>query len=1136
MDPQTLLDHALFQLTPTRTRCDLVIFAGGGGGSEKLATGLLQPFVSHLKTANDQISKGGYSIILRPSSSSPNSSTPWFTKSTLQRFVRFVSTPEVLERFVTIETELEQIETSVHSHDLYNAAQDPAGTYKSTASSKHGAGDAASEENSKVHLQRALESRKAVLHKEQAMAYARALVTGFDLDSIYDLISFADAFGASRLREACINFMELCKKKNQDRLWVDEIVAMQAAQLELPSLRSSGIILAGEESYPSQLSAVRLNGSNDVSDSATSIGSVDLSQDTDGSLPPSAHMQSTEGRGQVPMPWTNHHIPHYMHNFQGPVYQQMAPYQGYGFPGANFPSPYFPGDYSNIPHHLGTDERRKGKSSSRNRKKNSSHPESDQDESVGSGSSSETETDQNKTNNRLQSPEDHVRGKKHSKKPSRTVVIRNINYITSRRDGEKGNTSGETSEEDELFNEEALKQQVEEAVGSLDRRNKSASRRHRKSQRDDSHQETSNMNTKNEEEVKGKDQWGAFQSLLMKDDDADSYEIAPESFQADGEYHAGKRFEDDMSNMESLKQRKQQMVANDSFVAAIRDTTSESQTRIENFEGDSNGRLVMKNKDGCYEELLFSQRPDKSDNHLPASVSDYSSESPIITVQKGGDWFVGSQMDKESLAYKNGNEDINLFDGDHACVEKNKKDVLADDSLMIQDPSFGDVSSHSILRTDISMVADIAEFDQSGNGVPDPTQGKVEAVGSYEPDDLYMVLGREANNVIPVPSWTPKMNYENDILSVETNTKASTVEKTAAETNGKASGKEVRKSKVPGGNLESSKCDITTKARKPPLGSRTTLPKIKSEKEEESKKRAEALKLERQKRIAARSSASAGNSPMTTSRRNSTSKDGKSKMQSPSPGQETKKTVFRSSIIDRLATARKTAKVESTQSKLSQPKSTARTTTKVESTQSKLPQPKSTTPKSNGLQQKAVSGGNKKKASGKSDATQKKIAEVATRQKSTELLGVQATTQTSSDTVDLKDSRELLVEKNEVSIVNVTSDTAKGKDCSDTCEVPAVSGVGKASYDHLVEDISGVMIHPTPGSPEKVSAVNVEEDKERSERSAVPQRSQIEICTPPPSTDINPEPGHIRKKWNSEETSPKGSKGFRRLLFFGKRT
>lgn len=52
----------------------------------------------------------------------------------------------------------------------------------------------------RVHLQRVLETRKAVLRKEQAMAYARALVAGFEMDYIDDLISFADAFGASRLR------------------------------------------------------------------------------------------------------------------------------------------------------------------------------------------------------------------------------------------------------------------------------------------------------------------------------------------------------------------------------------------------------------------------------------------------------------------------------------------------------------------------------------------------------------------------------------------------------------------------------------------------------------------------------------------------------------------------------------------------------------------------------------------------------------------------------------------------------------------------------------------------------------------------------------------------------------------------
>lgn len=52
----------------------------------------------------------------------------------------------------------------------------------------------------RIRLQRVLETRKVVLCKEQAMAYARALVAGFELDYIEDLISFADTFGASRLR------------------------------------------------------------------------------------------------------------------------------------------------------------------------------------------------------------------------------------------------------------------------------------------------------------------------------------------------------------------------------------------------------------------------------------------------------------------------------------------------------------------------------------------------------------------------------------------------------------------------------------------------------------------------------------------------------------------------------------------------------------------------------------------------------------------------------------------------------------------------------------------------------------------------------------------------------------------------
>lgn len=56
------------------------------GKTEKIATGLLDPFLAHLKTAKDQLEKGGYSIILKPEASD---NAAWFTKGTIERFVSY---------------------------------------------------------------------------------------------------------------------------------------------------------------------------------------------------------------------------------------------------------------------------------------------------------------------------------------------------------------------------------------------------------------------------------------------------------------------------------------------------------------------------------------------------------------------------------------------------------------------------------------------------------------------------------------------------------------------------------------------------------------------------------------------------------------------------------------------------------------------------------------------------------------------------------------------------------------------------------------------------------------------------------------------------------------------------------------
>ncbi|KAK3199104.1 hypothetical protein Dsin_022519 [Dipteronia sinensis] len=1179
MDSRTRLDFALFQLTPTRTRCDLVIFAGDS--NEKLATGLLEPFVSHLKCAKDQTSKGGYSITLRPVGSAAAS---WFTKATLQRFVQFVSTPEVLERFVSVEREIVQIENelSAATEEDGNEAATSGSFQKSIFSPKskgefNGASDDVQEENSKIRLQRVLETRKEVLCKEQAMAYARALVAGFEPDSIEDLISFSEAFGASRLREACINFLELCKRKNEDALWMDEIAAMQAfPRPDLPYLATSGIILAGEDNDPSGKQSGLIDA---TAFDTTSHGSLEIKHDS--SLPTSAQMPA-DGKAQVPITWPNH-LPHYMHNFQGP------PYQGYPFPGMQFAPPYYPGnmrwppnmDDPNLGHEWEPDDRRNHKSSSR-RKKKSSHKSveaSKNDESTEpSDSSSESEPNKELRN-----------GKKHGKKSSRKVVIRNINYITSNRDGEMDSGSEGTSDEDEFIDGNSLKQQVEEAVGSLERRHKSSSH-HRRKQDGVKHQsiadgsnDLADQETKNANGGKRNNNWDTFQNLLMKDDDASSFDHKQGEYSTDKITQEGRSFAFDM---ESKQVRKERAVSSDSFVAMKSNTGNAGETHMGNFEAGENIRPIVKKRDNTYEELLFSQGNEDPRNYSRA-VSDYATDSTVIRRQNGGDWIISNQLDKS--ANHDGSLNLKTFDGDYASslaggsfhTENNKKDVLADDSFMIQARSIGDDQSDSLIRTDISMVPDIMEATLNENGAPEASHNKPEASGTHEPDDLYMVLGHDSAAELGAASWTPEMEYENNLVLNKANGKNSNVETTGGDDKlpskgkgtgnknrrlpeGKVSGKDA-KSRVSNGSLGKSKSEIMSRNKKPTPGSRPTAQKSKVDKEEQNRKRMEELTIQRQKRIAERSSS--GGSSATLKRTLSetkspvtSKKNGKTEIQSPTKeSAKVHKPVFRSSTMDRLATARLTQKVPSTQTKSDQPK---KAVSKANGT---------------GISQKTASAEIKKTSENKvkpsdknngqnvvnevppsdSDVLEKKDCTDVTEALPVESASAQATQPT--DAVDdYKDIKELhsisSTEKREEDTVtqrstvddtscnmnmidnhSVQPDHSKGseelsKGPPDLCEEKRVSEEDQVAHS------SEVTVHAAPASPNKnFSAANIEESEAINENFRSPEISEIRVSTPPPSSEMNTEPIHSRKKWNNDGNSPKAAKGFRKLLMFGRK-
>ncbi|XP_022717047.1 COP1-interacting protein 7-like [Durio zibethinus] len=1185
MDFRTRLDYALFQLTPTRTRCDLVIFSGKE--NEKLASGLLQPFISHLKSAKDQISKGGYSITLRPVGSTPS----WFTKGTLQRFVRFVSTPEVLERFVTLEREIEQIENSIQSNEANAAGATEAdgaesvisGNFqKAFTSSKskgefNGTGDAVQEENSKVRLQRVLETRKKVLSKEQAMAYARALVAGYEPDNIDDLISFADAFGASRLREACINFMDLCKRKNEDRLWMAELAAMQACpRPDLSYLGTSGIILAGEENDPNQNLMVNFsNGKQNGSAGASDAGSGDINPD--GSLP------STDGRAQVQMPWPPH-LPQYMQNFQGPGFQQMPPYQGYFFPGMHAAPPYYPGNMnwppnvedSSLARAWEPDDHRSHKSSSRSKKKSSrdkGDETSKQDESTEpSDSSSESE------------PEEQVHKKKHGKKSSRRVVIRNINYISSKRNGERDNDSEETSDEEEFIDGDSLKQQVEQAVGSLGKQHKSTSRHHKKLDgskhrntvlHDEDEQETKAAIAKNSQGEKRNNPWDAFQNLLLQDKDLDSSEVDPHPVRLQEEYFSSKGSKDGRSsafNPNSEGVRKQQAISSDPFLATQIGRGYEGETRGGNFGTNEFGGPFVRRRESSNEELLMLQGNDSGIRSL-ANMSDYAAESTMIKSRKEGEWFINNQLDKS--AYQDEIMGLKMFDGDNAPSlaskrfnsEENKKDVFVDDSLMIQGPSVGEDQLDSQLRIGIGMVPEI-EATQYENGNSENVQ-KAASV-SYEPDDLYMILGRDSAEKNAMTSWTPEIGYEMNVLSAEANGRHSDVEITGADEKGangkrhgspegKLSNKEAR-SRVSNGSLVKSKLDIASKIKKPPAGSRTTVRKTKFDREEENRKKIEELRIQRQKRIAERSAAS-GLNPVT-SRRSSTENKTSTSMKSQPQIQDTKKVpkpVLRSSTIERLASARNTSKASSAESKSSQPeKSTLKengSSTTVSQKTTRVEDKKSSTNKVKAPDKKS---GTSKVLPSDFDAKGKDSKEV-TVALPMESAASEATQPT--DIIDdFKDIQELQStsivkpEENAISQRNTSEDrSSKGNIVTEDkplqldnvnghaefTKASTVVSEDKKTPEDCGEDIPEMTVRPMPPLPNKTvkfSTVNIEGNRAMNEKYLSPRISEIEISTPPPNDGMDMEPAHSRKKWNNDENSPKAAKGFRKLLFFGRKS
>lgn len=210
MKSETPIDYAVFQLSPRRSRCEL--FVSSNGNIEKLASGLVKPFTSHLQVAEDQAALAVQSIKLEVEKR--KNANPWFTKGTLERFVRFVSTPEVLESVNTLDVEMSQLEGA---RRIYSQG---VGDQHSGALGAGGSGSAAAADATKRELLRAIDVRLTAVQQDLTVACARASAAGFNPDTIFELQQFADQFGAHRLNEACTKFISLCQRRaDLSRTW-----------------------------------------------------------------------------------------------------------------------------------------------------------------------------------------------------------------------------------------------------------------------------------------------------------------------------------------------------------------------------------------------------------------------------------------------------------------------------------------------------------------------------------------------------------------------------------------------------------------------------------------------------------------------------------------------------------------------------------------------------------------------------------------------------------------------------------------------------------------------------------------------------------------------------------------------------
>ncbi|GFY81704.1 COP1-interacting protein-like protein [Actinidia rufa] len=643
--------------------------------------------------------------------------------------------------------------------------------YKPDAHPPEANGSSTKEGNSKVQLLKVLETRKTVLQKEQGMAFARAVAAGFNIDHMAPLLSFAECFGASRLMDACLRFIDLWKRKHETGQWLEiEAAAATPSPSDLSVMNASGIMIS--------------NVANKQNESHGDLG-------------------------QFPHPmfpsWPVHSPPGTLPVFQPYPVQGMPYYQGYPGNGPFYQPPYPPPEDTRFNVGYITGQKR--------------HSMDSRDSNT---ESEACKLDATRTRSRgdLESEKEASETREARKKPGRSDLtgsapdMMHKNSLSSKRKGSHAKSMNEST--------------------SLDK----------------------------EETNYGKEadggHWQAFQNFLLRDTDERNHAADQGIFASE-------------KNVQI--KRRQNTVGDDPLAMDGRDSIEMHNGRTTEFHKASGN--VTKMLRTSNDEGLISRGKghygDDTGGQMDVQFTEINGKKVVYRRNANDDFMIAGRESQSPFMSSSDPLANNEFMRTTNNLGKSSTQDITDESFIVpfRSMSFDLVERNE--RTAVGMDSELPSTVQKRENGYNRTGNQVD----YEPNDLSLMPERETEKTNfgydPALDYGMQVHVE-DAASLDNRNK----EVVANVKQGSKKSDKDRKSKVTLDSLDKKKNVGPIRKGKPsklsPLDDakvraerlrtfKADLLKQKKEKEEEDRKRLEALKMERQKRIAARASSTIAKSP-----------------------------------------------------------------------------------------------------------------------------------------------------------------------------------------------------------------------------------------------------------------------------------